>query len=170
VFLKQVELCRNIYESVRSHFVDDGHFYLQYGSYELEYGDLDFAENYLLQAEKLMPTHPWVANAMGYLLMRKAVEARSLMAANEFRELGLKKLQAQIGTVGAQDPYPYHVLGSQELAFIKRWCLEEEQVRQLQALHNQVSEGCRKHPLDGQLKSLVEAIKKAELETVLGRF
>jgi hypothetical protein len=166
VFLGQRDLCRGIYESMRCHFMEDGHYWLQYGSYELEYGDLDFAENYLLQAEALMPAHPWVATAIGYLLMRKAIEGQSLMAAMELVAQGLQKLRGQILRIGLEDPYPYHVLGSQMLAFIKRWCPVRDQAAELRKLHMEVSEGCKRHPLDGQLRVLVDDIKRTELETV----
>lgn len=167
VFLKQVNLCRDIYESVKSHFVNDGHYFLQYGSYELEWGDLDFAENYLLQAESLMPNHPWVNTAIGYLLMRKAVETTSPLAAKELLDQGLIRLENQIVVAGHMDPYPYHVLGSQMLAYINRWCPQNEKVERLQALGRRVGEGCEKHPLHVQLRQLMEDIKKAELSTVL---
>jgi hypothetical protein len=169
VFLQQVELCRRIYESVRHHFEGDGHFWLQYGSYELEYGDLDFAENYLLQAEALMPEDPWVATTMAYLFLRKGAEAHSPLAADELSKEGLKRLHDQILTTGQHDPYPYHVLGSQMLAYIRAWIPKDEQAIRLNQLHKEVAEGVNKHPLDGQLKTLANDIKKAELETAIRR-
>jgi hypothetical protein len=165
VFLKQVELCRNIYESIKPQFVDDGHYMLQYGSYELEWGDLDFAENYLLQAESLMPNHPWVATAISYLLMRKAVEATSPLAANELIAKGIEKVEQRIALDGDRDPYPFHVLGSQMLAFINRWCPYDERIKRLQELSARIQVGYEKHPLDGQLRQLLEDIKRAELNT-----
>lgn len=167
IFLKQVNLCREIYESIKPHFTDDGHYFLQYGAYELEWGDLDFAENYLLQAESLMPNHPWVATSLGYLWMRQGVEASSPLAANEYLNRGAERIQHQIDTVGRKDPYPYHVLGSQMLAFINRWVPMEERIRRLQELHTRVAEGSKRHSLDHQLQKLVADIKKAELETIV---
>jgi len=167
IFLKQVNLCREIYESIKPHFTDDGHYFLQYGAYELEWGDLDFAENYLLQAESLMPNHPWVGTSLGYLWMRQGVEANSPLAAIEYLDRGAERIQHQIDTVGRKDPYPYHVLGAQMLAFINRWVPMEERVKKLQELHTRVSEGSKRHSLDNQLQKLVADIKKAELETVM---
>lgn len=167
VFLKQVELCRRIYESIKPHFTDDGHYFLQYGSYELEWGDLDFAENYLMQAESLMPYHPFVATSLGYLWMRQGVEATSPLAATEYLNKGIERIQHQIETVGRNNPYPYHVLGSQMLAFINRWTPREEKVKKLQELHARVASGSNKYPLDNQLKKLVEDIKRAELATAI---
>ena len=168
VFVRQPELCRDIYESIRRHFINDGHYWLQYGSYELEYGDLDFAENYLMQAEALMPNHPWVTTSLGYLLMRRAVEAHSLMAAQELIALGLEKIRQQILVVGSEDPYPYHVLGSQMLSYIRQWVPSRNQARDLNSLHTEVSEGQKKHPLDTKLRSLADEIKKAELQKATG--
>jgi hypothetical protein len=167
-FLQQVELCRQIYESIKPHFTDDGHYFLQYGAYELEYGDLDFAENYLLQAESLMPYHPWVASALGYLWMRQGVEATSPLAASEYLARGVERMQHQIDTEGRKDPYPYHIFGAQMLAYINRWVPREEKAKQLRELYVRVAEGAKKHPLDHKLQGLVENIKKAELNTVVG--
>jgi SIR2-like domain len=165
-FLRQVELCRSIYESLKAPLNDDGHYWLQYGSYELEWGDLDFAENYLLQSESLMPNHPWVGTALGYLLMRKAVEATSLVGAKELLTKGLEKLEHQIETVGRNDPYPYHVLGAQMLAFINRWTPMDLRIKELQDLHVRVMEGMKKHRLDNHLRQLADDIKHAELDTI----
>lgn len=167
IFLRQQDICRRIYESVRQHFVGDGQYWLQYGSYELEFGDLDFAENYLLQAEALMPDHPWVGTAMGYLLMKKGVEAKSLMEANDLVRQGLARLRQQIVRIGSNDPYPYHVLGSQMLAFTNAWIVKEQKAGKLRELHAEVLEGCKRHPLDTQLKVLADDIKMAELQTVI---
>jgi hypothetical protein len=167
VFLKQIPLCREIYESVREHFVDDGHYWLQYGSYELEWGDLDFAENYLLQSESIMPNHPWVSNALGYLLMRKAVNAGTLMAANEYLNRGLETLNRQIEADSGRDPYPYHVLGSQMLAFLNRWSIAEERPQKLRELASKMQEGLDRHRTNAYLIQLVEDIKRAELNTTL---
>jgi SIR2-like protein len=167
VFLKQVELCRRIYESIKPHFTDDGHYFLQYGSFELEWGDLDFAENYLMQAESLMPNHPFVATSLGYLWMRQGVEASSPLAATEYLNKGVERIQIQIETVGRNNPYPYHVLGSQMLAFINRWTPREERAKSLRDLHARIVDGSNRYPLDSQLKQLVEDIKRAELATAI---
>lgn len=166
VFLKQVPLCRKIYESIGHHFQEDGHYWLQYGLYELEFGDLDFAENFLLQADALMHEDPWVRTSIGYLMARKGVEAHSLMAAEEFFNRGVEILRGEIATT-KQNPYPYHVLGSQGLAFIRRWVPKSSQAERLRELHREVAEGCKKYPLASQLQNLADAIKKAELETLI---
>jgi len=38
-------LCRQIYDAVREHYGNNGHYWLQYGVYELQCGHLDLAEN-----------------------------------------------------------------------------------------------------------------------------
>jgi len=54
-FHSEVELAREIYDSVTKFLNNDYHFWLQFGSMELEYGELDHAANYLAQAESLSP-------------------------------------------------------------------------------------------------------------------
>lgn len=114
-----------------------------------------------------MPDHPWVGTAMGYLLMKKGVEAKSLMEANDLVRQGLARLRQQIVRIGSNDPYPYHVLGSQMLAFTNAWIVKEQKAGKLRELHAEVLEGCKRHPLDTQLKVLADDIKMAELQTVI---
>jgi hypothetical protein len=99
--------------------------------------------------------------------MRQGVEANSPLAAIEYLNRGAERIQHQIDTVGRKDPYPYHVLGAQMLAFINRWVPMEERVKKLRELYTRVSEGSKRHSLDNQLQKLVADIKKAELETVM---
>jgi hypothetical protein len=49
--------------------------------------------------------------------MKKGIEAQSFMVATEMMELGVDKLRKQILSFGLHDHHPYHVLGSQMLAF-----------------------------------------------------
>ena len=82
-------------------------------------------------------------------------------------ECGLTKLREQILSYGSQDPYPYHVLGSQMLAYINTWVPSKSKGECLRELHREVTAGSNKHPLSTPLKSLVEDIKRAELKTAI---
>jgi len=54
LFLQRPDLVRNIYDEIRPLYRDDGHYWLQYASYEIEYGsEMDLAENHLKQAAAL---------------------------------------------------------------------------------------------------------------------
>src|SRR6185295_5597215 len=76
-FKMDIEEARSIYSAVAQLYGDEAHFWLQFGSLELEGegGDLSFAENYLRSAQSLSHNDTYIQNAMGHLLMRKAIEA-----------------------------------------------------------------------------------------------
>jgi hypothetical protein len=162
-------LCRQIYDSVREHYGNDGHYWFQYGVYELQCGHLDLAENYLLQAQGFIPHSESLSTAFGHLSMRKAIEAVSLVIAIEQKSEGEKILRAQIARIGFSDPYPYHVLGSQMLSYINRWVPPEERPTELRRLHDEIKPGADRHRLATYLRTLLLDIKKAELDSVVSK-
>jgi hypothetical protein len=168
-FPQSPHLCEQIYDAVRSHYGHDGHFWLQYGVYELEFGHLDLAENYLLQAQGIMSGSEPVTTAFGHLYFRKAIEAQSLPAAQEYCAEGTKMLRAQVARIGQRDPYPYHVLGSQKLSYIRRWVPLEDQAETLRELYAEIEPGAKLHKLASHLRALLQDIKRAELDTVVRR-
>ena len=54
-FRADIQSARDIFRSLESYLKTDYHFFLQYASLELEFGELATAENYLTQAEELAP-------------------------------------------------------------------------------------------------------------------
>jgi hypothetical protein len=166
-FPQSPHLCEQIYDAVRGHYGHDGHFWLQYGVYELEFGHLDLAENYLLQAQGIMPESEPLTTAFGHLYFRKAIEAHSLLVAQEYYEEGVKILHAQVTRIGQRDPYPYHVLGSQMLSYIRRWVPLEDQAEALRELYAEIEPGAEHQKLASQLSPLLQGIKRAELETAI---
>jgi len=166
VFPKYPNLVRQIYDAVREHFGGNGHFWLQYGVYELEFGHLDLAENYLLQAQGLIPHSESLTTAFGHLYMRKAIEANTLVIAEEQKAEGEKILRAQIARIGSQDPYPCHVLGSQLFSYIKKWVPADKKPLELHALYDDLKPSVDRHRLAGSLRSLFSDIKRAELESI----
>ena len=167
VFERSPQHCRTIYDSVREHYGNNGHFWLQYGAYELAYGDLDLSENYLLQAKGHIPGSEQLATTFGHLYFRKAIEARSLMAADEFLEMGQSILRQQVSQAGLHDPFPYHVLGSQKLGYINRWVGKKDRVKALQELQREIEPGVRQFPMAGNLRRLCDDLKEAELMAVV---
>jgi hypothetical protein len=168
-FPRHPGLCRKIYDAVRDHYGHNGHFWLQYGVYELKFGHLDLAENYLLQAQGLIPQSEPLSTAFGHLYMRKAIETNLPAVALEQRAEGEKILRAQIGRIGMRDPYPYHVLGSQSLGYINKWIPQDDKPEELRRLYAEIKPGVDRHSLASHLRALLADIKKAELETALKR-
>jgi hypothetical protein len=166
LFPRYPHLVRQVYDAVRDHFGHDGHFWLQYGVYEVEFGHLDLAENYLLQAQGLIPHSEPLTTAFGHLHMRKAIESESLVVAIESMSEGEKILRAQIGRIGSRDPYPWHVFGSQMFGYIKKWVPEDERPEAFHKLYDELKPGVERHRLAAFLRPLLADIKRAELDSV----
>jgi hypothetical protein len=159
---------RALYQELEDFLSDDYHFLLQRGSYELDFGNLSSATNYLQQARQLGAGDIRVETEWAHLLMRKAcADARADGAAALVEEARLILLD-QIDKFGASDRHSYHVYGSQVLAWTKRSSLSAsdkrgELVRALQI----VEAGARRHPGDRDLKTLAEGLKRELLMTAV---
>jgi tetratricopeptide (TPR) repeat protein len=159
-----VEYARRIYESLKNWFGAHGHFWLQYGALELEYGHLDSAENYINQArtilgEKNIP----VMSTYGHLLMKLANRTPDLDEGVRLREEGEKILRAQIASASRSDPYPYHILGTQMLGWLHRVEDRQERKSGYERLIRIIEEAVQIHPGRQELRDLLNDIRREYL-------
>jgi hypothetical protein len=147
---------------VKKWFGENGHFWLQYGALEVEYGNLDAASNYVARARAILGDHhvPVMAT-YAQLLLKKANRVGDLDEAIRFQEEGERILSEQIATVGKRDPYPYHILGSQMLPWL-RYRVEDRQQRKkgYERLKRIVEDGLRNHPGRQELRELVTDVTR----------
>lgn len=147
----------------------DYHYWLQRGSLEVEVGDLELATNFIDQARSLNPDDRMVRNEYGYLLMKKASRNPFHASAREWFEEGKGLLEDLISQYGKQDSYPYHVLGSQGLAWARQAALPLLEKRALlRHLIGIVNAGIHEHPRWAELRPLAEDLKKDWLNTTTG--
>lgn len=163
-----LEVGRNLYAGLEEILNWDYHYWLQRGSLEVESGSLTLARNFLDQAKALSPDDPFVDTERAYLWFSQACAdphtdtARVL--ADEAREL----LCGLISRYGDSDPYPFHVLGSQGLAWVRRGLTTfREKERYLHSLVAVVRPGIERHPRNEDLVQLMEAIKREHLEIAI---
>jgi Tfp pilus assembly protein PilF len=88
---------RAIYDTLAPFLKRDYHYLLQYGSLELEYGELDSAANYIEQAVAYAPNDHLVVNTHGYLLYKQARHASMRETAERLREQARVILFKQVG-------------------------------------------------------------------------
>ena len=125
---------RNLYASLEQLLHWDYHYWLQRGSAEVEDGELHLAEQFLNQAKSISPNQPMVKNEWAYLLLKQAIEnPRGKDAPTLVRQAtdileGLMRGQDRLSS------YPYHVLGSQGLAWSRRGLGTQEKGRYLHSL------------------------------------
>jgi hypothetical protein len=159
------EAGRNLYGELEGLLQWDYHFWLQRGSLEVEVGDLDLAENFLNQSRAMAPTDYYVETEYAYFLFRKAIENPTASFAADFVRQATESLTSQIERMGERDSYPYHVLGSQGLAWVRRGILSTiEKERYLRDIMIQLEEGYRRHPRVAELKKLMEDVKQEHLQ------
>lgn len=168
--LTSVDEARALYANCEQLLRWDFHFWLQRGSLEVEEGDLRLAENFLGQARALQPDDPFVLTEWAYLLLRRAIERPEAESAAEATNEAFQILRARIASAGDVDDYPFHVLGSQGLAWARRGKhTKEERRKLLTMLRSVVSQGVEKHPRNTVLKQLLGDLKREELGTVVER-
>jgi len=151
-----VEVAKNIYGLIEQPLAWSFHYWLQRGSLEVEFGDLALAENFLNQARNLAPEDPYVENEYAYLLFKKAIDVPGAVTAPEMANEALESLHDLIRRRGKSDYHPYHVLGSQGLAWARRGIASEgERKRYLRGLVVALEDGVARHPKETQLRELL---------------
>lgn len=160
-----VEAARNIYGIAEPALNWEYNYWLQRGSLEVESGDLSLAENFLSQARNLAPDNRNVANEWAYLLWKRALAHPTGDDAESFVRRATEILEELIATDGGANPHPYHVLGSQGLAWCRRAvATPEAKGRLLQRLIRTVEDGLRKHPTNGDLQALLPVLRRELME------
>lgn len=168
-FSRDIEEARAIYRALAPDFGEEAHFWLQFGSLELEGdgGDLELAENYLRSASSLAPDDGYISNALGHMLLRKASAASTKEEALELRDEGTELLLEKVEASQYKDEYAVHILCSQRYRWSKIWNYEDRaaHAEELASLRELARKGFEANRLSRRLKRLSELIERAYLET-----
>ncbi|MDE2794136.1 MAG: SIR2 family protein [Gemmatimonadota bacterium] len=163
-FSQDMVKARTIYESIGEWFRADGHYWLQFASLEIEYGELDYARLHLAHAEGLMPRNPLVVTTRALLTMKEAIGALHYDEAKRMLLTAQESLEKQIESK-PRDDYPYHVYLSQTLLWVDTWEWEDrgpklEWMRQLMKVAAQAEKECGGNP---RIKEIVKSVKRSYL-------
>lgn len=166
-----LEAARNLYGELEHMLHWDYHYWLQRGSLEVEQGDLSLAQNFLNQAKGLAPNDSYVLNEYAYLLFAKALANPKGETSQTLVEDAIDLLEGLISQDYRGNEYPYHVLGSQGLAWSRRAISDSrERGRFLKYLVDSVTKGYKKFPRNRELETLLEELKREYLNiAVVGR-
>ena len=168
-----IALIRPIYESLKDLLRGDAHHRLQRGSLEVEHGSLDLAENYLNQARNLAMDDYLVQTEYAYMNLKRA--GRTLRPEErgwkERAESAFADLDDAIRhRVGAADSYPYHILGSQGLSFVRRAPLSSaDKAQLLSELVRQLKAAVVEHPGVAELIKLRDDLEHEYLSLAVRR-
>jgi hypothetical protein len=160
-FSAHLEDARAIYETLAPFLKRDYHYLLQFGSLELEYGELDAAANYIEQAFAYAPEDRLVVNTRGYLLYKQACATNLKETADklreEAREILISQMEARPG-----DPYPKHMLCSQELNWINHWLpYRADRKQPLTELRDFAMKAAKEHPTSADIQDVYRRINDA---------
>jgi tetratricopeptide (TPR) repeat protein len=173
-FLHQMlgpEQARNLYEELEMHLRGDAHYWLQRGILEVESGNLRLAKNWLDQAKGISPDDDFVETEYALWQFRTALENPSDVRAAGLVSEACQSLERQIIVRGKDDEYPYHVLGSQCLAWVRRGLSRFEEQRDfLEYSIDKLKGGVRAHPRSPKLESLLKEMEDERLKLVLRRY
>jgi len=162
-----VQFAQNLYGDLEELLAWDYHFWLQRGSLEVQHGDIQYAEHFLTTAMSLGEDDYLVQTEWAYLLFKKALEEFSLDSPALMEEAtGI--LNSIIAPTS--DPYAYHVLGSQGLAWARRWFTDpREKEKYLRNLWNTLEDGCKRNPRATDLENLRNDIRYEYLNIAVKR-
>lgn len=151
---------RSVYDEIESVLGHDHHFLLQRGSFETEEGNLDLAKNFVEQARALAPADPFVRTQWAYMTLKKASRRPEDPSARDQVDLAFGELDEAIAQRARNDPYPFHIYGSQGLAWANRAPLgDDERKLLLQTLRRVVAEGVDLHPGRRDLRQLAKDLE-----------
>lgn len=164
-----VGAARDLYGSIEQILDWDYHFWLQRGSLEVQVGNVDIAENFLGQARALDGGDPYVETAWAYLLFKQALANPRGIQASDVASSARAVLEQLIRERGHIDSYPFHVLGSQGLAWARRGILNPaEREPYLRSLVAVLEEGVAKHPRVAELSTLLVDVRREYLSLAVG--
>lgn len=169
-FENDIDEARSIYDALQKYLRRDAQFWLQYGSLELEDGNLQFAENYINAAESIDPDNTFIQNAKGHLLIKKGIEAESLTEATSLRDEGSEILLNNIYHSGINDAHCYHIYCSQRHKWMHKWVLsDQDRIVELEHLRSILKKGLGFYPRNRQLNELDEMIEREYLSMAVSK-
>jgi hypothetical protein len=162
--IESVSQVRDIYNDLESLLYNDAHFWLQRGSYELERGEIDRAENFLAQARNLSGDDYMIETEWAYLLMKRACLAPADSRAREWMSTALTSLFDIITQRGSRSVKTYVVLAQQVICWASVASLSTDEKKALfLGVRSVMAEGDRYHNLNRQFVAARTDIERAYL-------
>lgn len=166
-FKGEIEMAREVYDSISEYFKTDAHFWLQYGSLEVEGkgGDLLLAQNYISQAESLAPKSSYVQTAKCNLFYKQAKSANSIEEAVEYKFKADQLAQSLILKYGKEEQIIFHIYCGGRYSYASKWIKDKtEKKEELLELKSSIKTGLSFHPFSKKLRLISDAIERAYLQ------
>jgi hypothetical protein len=155
---------RSAYDAIEDLVAWDYHYWLQRGSFEVETGDLQLAQNLLEQARALAPQDYKVQTEWGYMAIKRAAQNPADVQSRDRVEEAFVELEDAVTRRGHMDSYPAHVMGSQGLSWVRTAPLtRDEKLGVLARLRGVVDSALEHHPASGDLRQLSRDLEQEYL-------
>lgn len=157
---------REFYASLEDLLKDSYHYWLQRGGFELQYGSLRLAGNFLQQARDGGEGDYRVKTEWAYYLLKTAwadpTASDAFEKVDEAKEILLNEFELR----GRTDVHIWHVYGSQILAWTRRAPLSaDEKAEELEVAKRHMGDAVHAHPYARDLRELKEEIEREWLMT-----
>jgi hypothetical protein len=157
--------CEEVYAELEICLSNYYHFWLQRGSLAVKHDRLAQAENFLGQARGLYPgLNPLIENEYAYMLFKKACERPSDFNAVAYVDEAQAILESLMRHP-RRTPHPFHVFGSQGLAWLNRGIHDpDEQKEYISKLRQIVQQGIDEFPHNPELGKLIRDLNRRYYE------
>jgi hypothetical protein len=163
-FASDLAEARSIYDAIQPFVTRDFHFWLQYGSLELEYGELDTAANYLEQAYAYKPDDSLVMTTRALLFYKQSIAVSCLEEASALKDKARSIISQQMES-RPKDHYPAHVYCTKELAWINHWLpYTSEKKHALEDLREFAQKAAKAHPTSKDMQNAYKLINDCYLD------
>jgi hypothetical protein len=157
---------REFYSSLEDLLNGSYHYWLQRGGFELQYGNIRSAGNFLQQARAGGDHDYRVKTEWAYYLLKSAWEdpnaTDSVQKVSEAKDILFTEFEQR----GDSDVHIWHVYGSQILAWTRRAPFSpDERAEELEVAKRHMADACHAHPYARDLRELKEEIEREWLMT-----
>ena len=139
---------------------DDYHYWLQRGSFEVQFGSLTLARTWLSHAKDGGEHDHRVHTEWAYYLLKSARSQPTASDAADRIAEGQSILIDYMEGYGERDSYPWHVYGSQMLGWSRAARLsDDERAELLREVIARIETGVSKHRGDADLRGLLRDLQ-----------
>jgi hypothetical protein len=157
----EIEDARSLYQEVEELCRDDYHYWLQRGSFEVQFGSLALARTWLSHAKAGGDHDRRVHTEWAYYLIKSAYRQPAATDAKARVAEAQAILFEYMAVSGDADVYAWHVYGSQMLGWIKVAPMSgDERAALLREVIDRTRDGVEKHPKDNELRVLLADLER----------
>jgi hypothetical protein len=152
---------QTLYGSLENVLKHEFHYWLQRGSFEINVGDLDKAETFLLQAKAMQEDDYMFETAWGYLRLRQALSAPTQASSVPLAEEGLQLLESVMSRVPDRSPHTFHVYLIHGTRWLEQANLGAQERRRLRDnIQLYASRGEMIHKTNSRIESAVAEVRR----------